>query len=454
MEWNAFEPARHEPERVRDVLRSEQLAELTHGLSDADRFRVVNNAFTTLLAEPIYWRVFASTVEELFPSDPRVRLDQRVDLTVPGADSPFDPKRNPGPHRSDQTRYMQHLVGMFDSAFFEIYQPSSGPHLENPKHPYYPIRAAQMEFRRAMGAGEGQSLFTDMQRFGRQQFLNMLFAAERVMGAWGAMTAQEAERDPAARLPTSVGDFASALLHNFPLVLQTTRMSPVPVDSIVLGVVTWQPGALELIRDTYGEPAVERFLKEYRQRQGQDFAADLSHVRRWDTAAGTTLPDVGLRLLPTSEDKRAGRAPSGFATGGKGRCPAPETAAVPAALSKLGPPGSPDWARHALRKIETLRATGFLPDRGAPRAKGRTSIAELLWIPCAVHLDKLVAGRTTAAGTTIAPGPPWGSVVGISAADTPRHTTRPGSRAPSPRTATGPRPKPGATLFRPAAHRR
>lgn len=410
-EWKALHDARNDPELIHGLLHSDELAAMTAGLTPEKRFTTVNNALTTLLAEPVYWHLFADSMERILPSDPHALIQSRVDLTAPGADPPFDLRTHPAQHRADQTRYMQTLVGMFESAYLQIYEPDGGPSGEEPGHPYYPIRAAQLEFRaeqpqfQTAGATPPPSLRTLMQGFARQQFLTMLFLAERIMGAWAALTAEQAERETGARLPAAVSDFAPALLHNLPLVLQTMRTAPLPLDSITLGIPTRR--AQDAVSDRFGEEAKERFLADYLRRQSQDFTDDLSWVRRWDTAAGTTLPDVGLRLMPTREDTAAGTTPSGFGKGRKGRCPAPEPVSVPAALALIAPRYSAEGARHAVRKVKILRGSGVFPGRGSPRADDHISIAELAWITCAVRLETLIAGRTTAAGIRIAPGPSW-----------------------------------------------
>lgn len=450
--WKYFAPVRADPNRVGEILRSEGLAELTRGMTDREYFTAVNNALTMSLAEVAHWRVFADSVEQVFPSHPGSLIDPRIQASTPEPQLLFDP-RHEASYRADQEAFMRSLLHKFEAAVAEVFRHPSRPHLEDPEHPYYPIRDAQIRFQHEHGVGNLQDFQTDMLRSGRQQFVFMLLSAERIVGPWGAMRSPDAGSDPLARPPETVADLASAVLHNLPRVLQTMRISPGAVEAVILGMISRKPGSIELIRDTFGEAALQDFEAQWDRMQEKDFSDDLSRVQGWSLVGGKSLPDIALNLFPTGKDKSEGRAPSGFQVGPKGRCPAPEVEPVARALSLVGPDGNPDWAVQALTKYRTLQRSGLLPHRGAARAALSTALAETILFTTAVHLGKLVGGRVTAMGHAMADCLPWGRVAGIGAEPRPFHTVigsparRPRSSAPTPR-------KAGPPVFQAAAPRR
>jgi hypothetical protein len=401
--WLSFLPARDDPGLIDGLVRSAETG-LLSGLGEAERTQRLANALTTLLVEPVYWRGFADAVERVAPSNRRVLLGGTTPFAEGFITETLDTRLDFGELRDDQQRFLLNANNAFDASVKELYRGPGAAPLEDARHPYHPI------WRALVNVDASRSLELRLAPMARQQFINVMFMMERIIAPWAAMSSADISAHEKAREIEGVHDIALAVVHNFPRLLQTMRVSPIFLDGMMMGVLNGSPergGIRHLIGRELGGDALAPYERAWRERRHLDFADDLSYVQSWDDFSRRSLPTVGLSLYPKESQRIAGEEPAGIAMGPKGRCPAPERVTLPQGLRAVAQGGDRDWAARALNSLRGLQASKRVPGRGSPRSDGATSIAELVLHMAVRHLGDLVEGRTTGTGRVLANQRSW-----------------------------------------------
>ncbi|WP_270074420.1 hypothetical protein [Streptomonospora mangrovi] len=395
----AVEEARHEPWRITELLEAEPAQRALAGL-DEDRERsVVFSTLSTIMVEVVYLRALVDTVARMSGRG-EGRLPRAERLVATDCTDIYAKKVHPHvwqgegfpvyPLREDQERFLRSVNGVFDAAYQDVFLNwgGQGITIADERHPYH---AVMVEMGHKRPPGGEQLVRETLASMARQQFYNVLFGVEQLMGPWGRMKA------PGARQIRRASDLAMAVVNNIRELRTAATLRGLGGMS-VLGALNGVPGrstgVYHYALEKGGQAGLAEYLRIWQEDQASDFRSGFfSRISSWERG----LPEVELTLMPrgartadAADDTRGWR----YESERRGPCPARASERIPALLA--------DTVAPAWGQLQDFVGRAGIAGRGLTTSRESLSIIEQVAWTTVHHLPSLVAGRETGTGLTLA----------------------------------------------------
>lgn len=359
---------------------------------------------TMMVVEMVYWKMFADVILGRGSGlvNDRSYSPQMLDQTR-------DPRRAQPISRPDQRLFLSALNLRFDTTMSHLFDDSYA--IDGPGHPFYKLWELVTRI-----SQDNPTLFASHPRrtihtMGRQQWVGIMNAVERIIGAFGAY------EGPDDRMPSSMRDLLVCNFANLSTQHHVAAVRDVGVSGVILGADSgglvggeWIPGARTWLERDHPESEYSRRHKELMKHLATvDFSDALSTVsdpwRRLVPDSKTQVPRVILdRIIEMLRWNRARKEGEPRFIEFNGHCPA---------WRPRRPPKWAPWLPPILAAYREAQKQAGLP---LPRVlKGdatATTFAEMLNVIEASKFQLLVGGRKLANGKELSiDDTPWDEMI-------------------------------------------